>query len=69
MRDPFLVRAMVKCLIDHDVDPFDQTKVITRLMCAGYLAREITANYDDVVQMTTIRKGNALRNKVKKVFQ
>jgi hypothetical protein len=55
---PPVIRAMANTLHDTATDPFDQTAVITRLLCAGWLSRDINKYLAPVITMVIIRKQN-----------
>lgn len=56
-----LIRAMANTLVDHDVDPLDAMAVVTRLIAAGFTAKQIRENYDAVELMAMIRVRNRER--------
>jgi hypothetical protein len=58
---PPVIRAMANTLLDSGTDPTDTTAVITRLVAAGWLAREIEQHFSAATLMAITRKINERR--------
>jgi hypothetical protein len=58
---PPVIRAMANTLCDSGTDPTDTTAVITRLIAAGWLGKEIEQHLSAVTLMALMRKINERR--------
>jgi len=58
---PPVIRAMANTLLDSGTDPTDTTAVITRLIAAGWLAREVEQQFSAATLMAITRKINERR--------
>jgi hypothetical protein len=56
---PPIIRGMANTLCDTDTDLIDTTAVITRLVVAGWPAKQIEEHYVAAVMMAMMRKINA----------
>ena len=53
---PPVIRAMANTLLDSNIDLLDTTAVITRLIAAGWYAREVEACFEHAVRMAMTRR-------------
>jgi hypothetical protein len=63
-----VIRAMANTLLDSRTDLLDTTAIITRLISAGWLAREVEQYYSDAVLMAMTRKTNEKRATSEGIF-